>query len=261
MLKPLKFQMKKILLLVLVLTIFACKQTETKAPETAQQIIDLAIENACGGNCDTSVISFDFRDKAYQAVRLNGAYKYTRVSKDSLVTITDVLSNDGLKRYMDEVEVTVEDSLVTSISDGINSVFYFAQLPYGLNDKAVKKKLFDDIAINGEPYYSIKVSFAEDGGGTDFDDEFMYWIHKTNYTVDFLAYSYATNGGGIRFREAYNPRVVDGIRFVDYRNFKPMSLKSAIETLPRLFENKGLTLLSTIETENVTVSLFPKTKN
>lgn len=170
--------MKNLLLLVLILTIFACRETETKAPGTAQQIIDLAIENACGGNCDSSVISFDFRDKAYQAVRLNGSYKYTRVAKDSLGTITDVLSNDGLKRYMNEVEVAVEDSLVTSISDGVNSVFYFAQLPYGLNDKAVKKKLLDDVTINGAPYYSIKVTFSEDGGGTDFDDEFMYWIDR-----------------------------------------------------------------------------------
>lgn len=250
--------MKKTLILVFVLTIFACKQQSTETSKTAQEIINLAIDNACNGNCDNSVISFDFRDKAYQAERLNGRYKYTRVTKDSIATITDVLDNDGLKRYLNETEVTVEDSLVTIISDGVNSVFYFAQLPYGLNDPAVKKEKLADVLINDQPYYSVKITFNKEGGGTDFDDQFVYWIHKTNFTVDYLAYSYATNGGGIRFREAYNPRVIDGIRFVDYRNFKPMSNKSALETLPRLFENKGLTLLSTIETENVSVSLFPK---
>ena len=250
--------MKNILFLFAIATVFSCKSPETATPKTAQQIIDLAIENACNGNCDSSIISFNFRNKAYQAVRSNNRYKYTRVRKDSLVTITDVLSNDGLKRYMNELEVAVEDSLVTSISDGVNSVFYFAQLPYGLNDTAVKKKLLSEVLINNEEYYSIQVTFNQEGGGTDFEDLFVYWIHKEKYTVDFLAYSYAVNGGGIRFREAYNPRVVEGMRFVDYRNFKPLSANAALETLPDLFENNKLKLLSKIETENVVVSLFPK---
>lgn len=252
--------MKKITFLLFVFAVFACKNTETKSPKTAQEIVDLAIEKACNGNCDNSIVSFDFRKKAYQVVRSNGKFQLTRIAKDSIATITDVVNNDGLKRYMNELEVTVKDTLVTPISDGVNSVFYFAQLPYGLNDTAAKKQLLDEVTINNELYYSLKVTFNEEGGGTDFDDEFIYWIHKTNFTVDFLAYSYAVNGGGIRFREAYNPRVVKGIRFVDYRNFKPLSKKSALETLPRLFENKGLKLLSTIETENVQVSLFPKEK-
>jgi hypothetical protein len=158
---------------------------------------------------------------------------------------------------MNELEVVVEDSLISPISDGVNSVFYFSQLPYGLNDPAVKKELLADVSVNDEPYYSVKVTFRQKGGGTDFDDEFMYWVHKTNHTVDYLAYSYAVNGGGIRFREAYNAREIGGIRFVDYRNFKPTSLEIELEALPRLFEYKGLELLSTIETEGVQVSLFP----
>jgi hypothetical protein len=249
--------MKKIPFLFFLLVVFACKQSETSATITAQKVIDLAIEKSCAGNCDNSIIRFSFRKNNYQAIRSNGRYEFTRIRKDSLVTITDVLSNDGLKRYMNELEVVVEDSLISPISDGVNSVFYFSQLPYGLNDPAVKKELLADVSVNDEPYYSVKVTFRQKGGGTDFDDEFMYWVHKTNHTVDYLAYSYAVNGGGIRFREAYNAREIGGIRFVDYRNFKPTSLEIELEALPRLFEYKGLELLSTIETEGVQVSLFP----
>jgi hypothetical protein len=38
----------------------------------------------------------------------------------------------------------------------------------------------------------------------DFDDEYMYWIKDTR-KVDYLAYSYHVNDGGVRFRAAFNP--------------------------------------------------------
>jgi hypothetical protein len=114
----------------------------------------------------------------------------------------------------------------------------------------------DETNIKNELYFKIKVTFGQEGGGTDFDDEFLYWIHKTNFTVDYLAYSYATNGGGIRYREAYNPRVIEGIRFVDYNNYKPSNLEFSLDELSVLFEKGALKLLSKIETENVRVSIL-----
>ena len=99
------------------------------------------------------------------------------------------------------------------------------------------------------------VSFTEEGGGTDFDDTFVYWIHKENYTVDYLAYQYAVDDGGIRFREAYNPRIVNGIRFVDYNNYKPETLDIPLTELDAQFEKGVLKLLSKIETESVGVQL------
>ena len=84
----------------------------------------------------------------------------------------------------------------------------------------------------------------------------MYWVHSENYTVDYLAYSYATDGGGIRFREAYNPRKVNGIRFVDYRNYKPNTLTVALEDLDDWFQADSLQLLSTIENTSISVDLL-----
>lgn len=92
-------------------------------------------------------------------------------------------------------------------------------------------------------------------GGKDFDDVFMYWIHKQNFTVDYFAYKYSVEGGGIRFREAYNARIIEGIRFVDYNNYKPESKDVSLEKLDSLFEKGALKLLSTIETEDITVTL------
>ena len=119
------------------------------------------------------------------------------------------------------------------------------------------KKLIGEDEIKGKNYYEIEVTFSEEGGGTDFDDSFVYWINKETFTVDYLAYKYATNGGGVRFREAYNPRVVEGIRFVDYYNFKPDNKEVSLPELDQLFTDEKLVLLSKIETKNVKV-IIPK---
>ncbi|GAB5401439.1 MAG: hypothetical protein Aureis2KO_30240 [Aureisphaera sp.] len=231
----------------------ACKD---KTPNvTAQDIVDKTIFNACQGNCEHATIDFVFRDRKYISKRNNGSYSLERLTQDSTGLIHDIVTNEGFVRYKDDSLVKVPDSMVTRYSNSVNSVHYFAQLPFGLNAPAVNKELLGDAIIKGEPYYEIGVSFNENGGGTDFEDEFVYWIHKDRFTVDYLAYSYATDGGGIRFREAYNERLVNGIRFVDYNNYKPKSLKIQLTQLDSLFQANELKLLSKIETEEVRVQL------
>jgi hypothetical protein len=218
-------------------------------------IIDKAIESSCNGNCENATIEFVFRDKRYVSKRSGGNYRYERISSDSTGVTEDVLTNDGFTRKKNNILVAVPDSMVTKYSNSINSVIYFAQLPFGLNAAAVKKELLGEVQIKDEVYYEIRVSFEEDGGGKDFEDIFVYWIHKEKLTVDYLAYQYEVDGGGIRFREAYNPRVVNGIRFVDYNNYKPETLDIPITDLEALFEQGALKLLSKIETERVGVQI------
>ena len=68
--------------------------------------------------------------------------------------------------------------------------------------------------------------------------------------MNYMAYSYHTNDGGVRFRSAYNPRTVDGIRFQDYVNWEA-PIGTPLEELPKLYENGQLKELSKIETEAV----------
>jgi hypothetical protein len=253
--------MKYLLVLLVSISLFSCKEGAKEKMEsknlTAQEIIDKAIEISCQGKCDDAVIEFMFRDKKYRSSRNGGFYKLERIKMDSLDEIHDVVSNKGLMRFVNKMQVTVPDSLANGISDGVNSVHYFTQLPYGLNAAAVTKKLLGEDSIKGTDYYEIKVTFSEDGGGTDFDDSFVYWINKETFTLDYLAYKYATNGGGVRFREAYNPRVIEKIRFVDYNNFKPESKEVDLADLDQLFVEGNLKLLSKIENKNVKV-ILPK---
>ncbi len=245
--------MKLLSILLLTITIVSCKEREVQV--TAQAIVDEAIVNSCNGNCDHATIDFTFRDRRYISKRDGGNYQYERITTDSTGITRDILTNDGFQRYKNDTLVKVPDSMAARYSNSINSVLYFAQLPYGLNAPAAQKELVGEATIKGEPYFEISVKFIKEEGGKDYEDEFVYWIHKNNYTVGYLAYSYITDGGGIRFREAYNVRMVNGIRFADYNNYKPKSLDIALTDLDSLFENGELNLLSKIETESVGVVL------
>ncbi|WP_108868310.1 DUF6503 family protein [Aquimarina aquimarini] len=225
----------------------------TIAQSSATEIVDNAIKISGGTTYDNAVVYFSFRNKTYRSDRKKGMYKLERFVDTPNGVIHDAVGNSGLKRAIENCPVKVPDSLVTRISDGVNSVHYFANLPYGLNATAVNKKLIGEATINEISYFKIQVTFNQEGGGTDYEDEFMYWIRKEDFTVDYLAYKYAVNGGGIRFREAYNSRVVNGIRFVDYNNYKADDLSTPLSNLDELFEKGRLKLLSKIELKDIYV--------
>ncbi|WP_299392448.1 DUF6503 family protein [uncultured Gelidibacter sp.] len=248
--------LRNALFLTLLLTLFNCKQEkkENIATESAEEIIAKSIEVAGGDVFKYSNISFDFRDIHYKAHRKGGKFQLERYLKDSVSQIKDVLNNDGFERYQRDVKVELSDSLVSLYSASVNSVHYFSVLPYGLDGKAVHKEYLGTEAIKGKDYHKIKVTFSEDGGGEDYEDEFLYWIDKTSYHVDYLAYSYEElEGMGYRFREAYNDRVVNGLRFVDYNNYKSTQLDFNFEDIGLMFNKDELELLSKIELQNVVV--------
>lgn len=245
--------MRKLLIFLSIILVTACQ--DEKEQFSAEEIINKTIENAGGENYRNATVEFKFRDNKYKSTRKGGEFHLEREMKDSVNSIRDEISNTGFKRFINDSLVTLPDSLENKYTGSLNSVHYFAHLPYGLNDKAVNKKLEGDAEIKGKPYYQLKVTFSQNGGGTDHHDEFVYWIHKENFTVDYLAYKFHTNDGGLRFREAYNPRVIEGIRFVDYKNYTQENFETDLCQLDELFEEGKLELLSKIETEDVRVTL------
>lgn len=242
--------MKYPLLLLIVCFSLSCSKNEDMK---AQEIVDKAIAMAGGDRYSNSKIEFDFRDKNYCALRAENDFKLERQSfSDTLVT-TDILTNSYFLRLENEKQITLADTTRTKLSNSVNSVHYFSVLPYGLNDAAAKKTFLGEVRIKGQNYFKIEVTFGEEGGGTDFDDVFLYWINSETYLVDYLAYEFHVNGGGMRFREAYNERVINGIRFVDYNNYKPIDPNVKLYDLDIEFEASKLELLSKIELENVKV--------
>ena len=245
--------MKYLVSIFLLVVIASCKKQET--PLTAQSIIDKTIENAGGDRYNNAEITFTFRNIIYKSYRHNGEFSLQRILPDTLNT-TDLLTNSGFTRFQNNEKVHLPDSMVVRYSESVNSVHYFMHLPYGLNDPAVNKRLLEPVTIKGKEYHKIEVTFEEEGGGVDFEDVFLYWISKDDYTIDYLAYRFFTDQGGIRFRESYNPRVIEGIRFVDYKNFRTENTDVDFYQVDKLFEEGKLIELSLIEKEKIHVWLL-----
>lgn len=244
----------RIILFLIITLLISCNQKEKSL--TAQQIIDKSIITSDASKVSNSEIFFKFRDKEYRALRNNGNFKLHRIFTQEKEVIEDVLSNNGFKRFLDGHQIKLPDSMARKYSSSVNSVHYFSVLPYGLNDAAVKKKLLDNVTIKGKSYYKIQISFSENGGGEDFEDVFIYWIDKQNFEIDYLAYSYHVNGGGMRFREVKNERLINGIRFVDYNNYKSTNASTKLKDLDKAFEKSKLKKISEINLEKVKVTLL-----
>jgi len=221
---------------------------------SAQDIVNNTIQISGGDKYLNAEIDFDFRDKHYRSVRESGKFQYERQFQDSIGTIKDVLNNDGFQRFINNEIAEIPDSMAVKYTSSVNSVHYFALLPFGLNDAAVNKSDLGNVTISDKLYHKIKVWFSQDGGGEDFEDVFIYWIDTETFKTDYIAYSYMEDDGiGIRFREAYNERIVNGLRFVDYNNFKSEDASIDLLSLDKAFEAGNLKLLSKIELENIIV--------
>jgi hypothetical protein len=236
------------------LILISCKPAEANL--TAQQIIDKTIVFSGVDKVVNSEITFKFRDIQYAAIRKNESFKLQRYFIKDSIAIVDGLTNNGYERLENTKRVEVADSMISRYSNSINSVHYFSVLPYGLNDKAVQKKILESSIIKGKEYYKIEISFSENGGGEDFEDIFIYWIGKENFLIDYLAYSYHTNGGGIRFRVLKEQCVKGGIRFVDYYNYKPTDTEISLLDTDKAFENNELKKVSEIILKDIKVKLL-----
>lgn len=246
--------MKKFHFLVFLLLLISCKE---EAPRSqADKIISEAIEKAGGEKYDNAIIEFKFRKNLYTSNRKNGKFELTRTITDTTnTTYYDVLNNEGFSRYKGKEQVVLSDSLSGLYAESVNAVHYFVQLPFGLEDEAVVKELVGQDTINNKIYHEIKVTFKQEGGGVDHEDIYLYWIEKEDLTIDYLAYRFYVNEGGIRFRKAVNPRTVEGIRFVDYENYKTDDLSTPLQELDDLFQKGQLTKVSQIESEILKVEI------
>lgn len=250
--------MKQISLSVvfLMLILSACqgeknKKTTSSAKElTAQSVIDDAIKYSGTEAYQRSKISFDFRDYHFVSEATCEGYKFSRQKGDTL----EVLHNSDYHKSVANQKLKVADSMAFKFSESINSVFYFMQLPMRLNDGAVIKELKDSQTIGDKSYHVVEAKFKEENGGEDHTDVYMYWFNQKDDALEYFAYEYDTNGGGVRFREAKNSRLISGVRFLDYGNYKPKSKEVNIENLLTLYSENKLIKVSEITNTNIKVS-------
>ena len=231
--------------------LFSCKPLENNL--SAQEIIDASICVSGVDKIANTTLSFNFRDTFYVASRNNGRFELNRFFIKNNDTINDVLSNSGFKRIKNSKPLQIQDAMAIKFSESVNSVHYFSILPYGLNDKAVQKKLLGETKIRGDNYYKIQITFSKENGGVDFDDIFIYWIRKGDFKIGYIAYLFHTNGGGMRFREVRKEHIIAGISFVDYDNYKPKNSNIKLENLDKIFEKGELEKISEINLKDIKI--------
>lgn len=226
-------------------------QKETTKPvDKAAKILQETIKAHGGSLYDQANYQFEFRGKTFRFKNNGNEYRYELETKKDGTTTLDILENGDFSRQVDNKQITLSEKKKNSAIGSVNSVIYFATLPHKLNDAAVNKKFIEETTIKDQKYDVLEVTFSEEGGGEDHDDEYHYWINQDTKKIDYLAYNYQVSGGGVRFRSAYNTRVIDGITFQDYINYKA-EVGTPLKELPALYEKGKLKELSKIETEEV----------
>lgn len=239
--------------LISIVLLISCKNEQAQEI-SVQMVIDSSIAVSGGNLYDQTIRSFNFRDHSYISENGKGEQILKRILKSDTATILDVRTNKGFERYVNDSLVQLHDTIASKYANSVNSVHYFADLPYGLNDAAVKKELLGLASVKEKEYYKVKVTFDQANGGDDFDDTYVYWFNTKTFKPDYLAYEFHVDGGGMRLREAYNERYVNGIRFVDYNNYKTEDMKTSILKIDSLYEAGKLKFLSKIELNAIEVS-------
>ncbi|MEM9998421.1 MAG: DUF6503 family protein [Bacteroidota bacterium] len=233
----------------------------------ARALLDTTIAVHGGDVLDRARMGFVFRGTPFTLTRDGGrfAYERTRTDEDGQ-RIRDVFSNDGLRREIvggesNGAAVSMDAREIRRTETAVNSVAYFSLLPYPLRDPAVVPRYLGQDVVAGEPYERVEVTFAQDGGGRDWQDRFVYWLHAEDRTMDYLAYSYELSPGadgpndtGHRFREAFNVRTINGVRVQDYHHYTADGL-AQLDDYAVLVGTDGLRLVSEVVLDSVTVEV------
>ena len=181
---------------------------------------------------DHAEVTFSFRGTPFTLRREGTTFRYARtLTDDAGRQLEEVVDNHGVHRFVDGEEVALDEAEAGRVHTAVNSVAYFALLPYALTDPAVRVRTLGPDSVGGQAYDRLEATFAQEGGGTDWDDRYVYWLRQPDATMDYLAYSYAVTPGdtsrnetGTRFREVLGVDEVAGVRFQNYRNLTADSI-------------------------------------
>jgi hypothetical protein len=218
--------------------------------DSAEWVVRNAIQ-AHGGGWNGKHVGFRFRDRQYYFIVDSGRYEYVSIYSENDRDVMDILNNDGFKRKENGRDTILPAMLATNKAASLNAVVYFFMLPQRLLDPAVVLKYLGKVAIDTDTYFLVDVGFEPAGGGEDHDDEFMFWFGEKDFYMDFFAYRYHRDGGGVRFRVVDTAVAQGGFRIQQYINYKTDSLNVSLQSLPTLYANGELIELSRITVDDL----------
>lgn len=219
----------------------------------AAAVVERGIEAHGGAIFEDARITFGFRGEEWSVERSDGRFRYEREYRDDEGRwVVEGMSNDSTYRRVDGEPVDLDEEARAQVELDVNSVVYFAFLPFRLDDPPVRARYLGERDIQGERYHTVEVTFQEEGGGPDWEDRFIHWFHAGEGTLDYLAYRYYRDDGGTRFREAVNRRDRSGILVQDHVNHRVEGIGD-IADYPDSLEAGALEHVSDVELERVEV--------
>jgi len=198
---------------------------------------------------------FEFRGDPFRVVYADGEFRFERRTVGpGGEDVVDRMDNDGTSRLVDGTPVTLTPAETASVETAVNSVVYFAFLPWRLQDPAVRLRDLGTAPLGGVTYRKIEVTFEADGGGRDWEDRFVYWFHPETGTLDYLAYHFHTGEGGTRFRRAVNRREEGGLLVQDYENYTSTRDLDDVADFDELYEAGELRRVSLVELDRLRIT-------
>ena len=244
--------MKSLYPSVFTISLFLLLACQNSKNLSAEALIEASVEAHGMNEFNKKAIEFQFRNYRYSQTQDKQGLVYTR-RKNTTPNILDLLhSKNGFQRTLTGEKVALSDSIALIYSESLNSVLYFFRLPLSLKDPGAIKTLMDTEQINGRTYQKVGVYFTSENGGIDHQDTFRYWFDKEIKILDYLAYQYHTNTGGVRFRVAINRRAIEGLVFQDYENYTAPK-NTPLDDLPKMYEEGKLELVSLIANDSITL--------
>ena len=248
-----------ILLAVLLVASSACTAPPPDPETDLDAYLDTVIAAHGGDVLDQSTVTFTFRSAEFTLHRAGGAFRYERAIVDSLGrSVVEGITNTDVYRVVAGDTTALSNDEQDTVSTAVNSVAYFALLPYPLQDPPVQATYAGPDTVNGTAYHRVAVSFDE-GGEQDYEDVFLYWFAQGTHAMDYLAYAFGVGGApddrGTRFREAFNVRHVNGVRVADYRNYRADSLgPETLASYPDSLVSGDVEHVSTVALEDIEVT-------
>ncbi len=229
-------------------------------PQSRVAIVDRAIEHHGGEIYRHSETRLDLCSKSgcfHVVANLDGdrwAYTVSGRSGDSRLQVHS--ADDALTVRRDGAEEAVAANRERRHRDWAMARVYFCFLPFRLNDPGVFKHDLGLVDWDGRRLHKVKVTFQA-GSSTDAGDQYMYWFDHETARLEYFAYSYDDNGGGIRFRRAVRHRRVGGLLFFDQENLGVDGSGLSVDAIDAAYVRAAMRQVSTVRLEGIEVRALP----
>jgi hypothetical protein len=242
--------MKRYIMIGLLAVFVSCK-TETQqnvALPDAKHLLDVAVEKAGGDLFYNAEITFRHQGIAYKSHRSDAVFSLQRFLPDTLRTV-DILSNSGMVRLQKSEQVPLDSTNTKNYAAAIEKIHFLATAPFGYLKKADSLTYLGEVVLADKSYHKI---FQQRENG----EALVYWIATETLEMHYLAHRFHTDRMQLRFLEVIQPNTIEGIRFKNYRVYRPKDPKTALTDLDQAFEAAAMHRLSDVVFQNIAVTVF-----